>query len=57
MRSAYHELQISSRKRESLEWSARTKMETDMGKLKEDCKQLQGKIILDLKGYQIDILP
>ena len=52
MRSAYNELEISYRKRESLEWSARAKMETaDMGKLKEKCKQLQGKIILDLKGY------
>ena len=49
MRSAYDELQISCRKRESLEWSARTKMESEIGTLQENNKHLQGKNIFNLK--------
>lgn len=42
MRCAYHELQMSCRKRESLEWSAKAKMEADMGKLRENNNELRG---------------
>lgn len=42
MRSAYEELQISFRKREDLEHSNRTTMESEIGKLQESNRNLQG---------------
>ena len=49
MRAEYDELQISSRRRENLEWSARRKMDTEIERLQENNKQLQGKNILSFK--------
>ena len=42
MRTAYEELQISFRKREDLEYSTRTRMESEIGKLQENNRNLQG---------------
>lgn len=50
MRCAYHELQMSCRKRESLEWSAKAKMEADMGKLRENNNKLRGEKYFSLKA-------
>ena len=40
---AYEELQMSFRKRESLEYSTRTRMESEMSKLQENNRNLRGK--------------
>ena len=42
MRTAYEELQISFREREDLEYSTRTRMESEIGKLQESNRNLQG---------------
>lgn len=49
MRAAYDELQISSRRRENLEWSARRRMETEIERLQDNNGQLEGKKVLRLK--------
>lgn len=49
MRAAYDELQISSRRREKLEWSARRRMETEIERLQDNNRQLEGKKVLSLK--------
>lgn len=49
MRAAYDELQISSRRREKLEWSARRRMETEIERLQDNNGQLEGKKVLSLK--------
>ena len=43
MRTAYHELQVFCRERESLENSTRAKMESELGRLLKSGKELQGK--------------
>ena len=48
MRTAYEELQISFRKREDLEYSSRTRMESEIGKLQENNRNLQGENVLSL---------
>lgn len=49
MRAAYDELQISSRRRENLEWSARRRMETEIDRLQDNNGQLEGNKVLGLK--------
>ncbi|KAL9965695.1 hypothetical protein ACROYT_G029533 [Oculina patagonica] len=44
MRTAYEELQMSFRKRESLEYSTRTRMESEMSKLQESNRNLQAEL-------------
>lgn len=48
MRTAYEELQISFRKRESLEYSTRTRMEAEISKLQENNRNLRGENVLSL---------
>ena len=48
MRTAYEELQISFRKREDLEYSTRTRMESEIGKLQENNRNLQGETVFSL---------
>ena len=48
MRTAYEELQISFRKREDLEYSTRTRMESEIGKLQENNRNLQGENVFSL---------
>jgi len=48
MRSAYEELQISFRKQEDLEYSTRTRMESEIGKLQENNRNLKGENVFGL---------
>lgn len=48
MCTAYEELQISFRKREDLEYSTRTRMESEIGKLQESNRNLQGENVFSL---------
>ena len=48
MRTAYEELQISFRKSEDLEYSTRTRMESEIGKLQENNRNLQGENVFRL---------
>lgn len=49
MRTAYEELQISFREREKLEYSTKTTMESEIGELQENTKNLQGENVLSLE--------
>ncbi|XP_020603075.1 angiomotin-like [Orbicella faveolata] len=52
MRSAYEELQISFRKQEDLEYSTRTRMESEIGKLQENNRNLKAE--LDRCGDEVE---